>query len=130
MSHPSAPSAILKDISGTVEAGTWRWTGEYPSLKVKIPDVQGWRLLVRYAVSDATFKDTGPVKITYAVNGKDLHTEVIKSPGDRVLNQPVPPALLKQGENIISIHVHDPWTSPSDGVKLGVILTGAGLVRQ
>ena len=130
MSHPAAPSAIVKDINATVEAGTWRWTGEHPSLKVKLADIQGWRLLVRYAVSDVTFKDTGPVKITFAVNGQDLHTEIIRTPGDRVFNQPVAPAILKQGDNIISIHVHNPWTSPTDGAKLGIILTGAGLVRQ
>jgi hypothetical protein len=130
MSHPGAPSTIVKDVSATVEAGTWRWTGEHPTLKVRIPDTQGWRLLVRYAVSDVTFKETGPVKITYALNGKDLQTEMVKAPGDRVFNQPVPAAMLNQGENIISIHVHNPWTSPTDGAKLGLILTGAGLVRQ
>ncbi|HYI94514.1 MAG TPA: hypothetical protein VEX68_13285 [Bryobacteraceae bacterium] len=130
MSHPAAPSAIVKDISGTVEAGSWRWTGEHPTLKVNVPDVQGWRLVARYAVSEVTFRKTGPVKITYAVNGKDLGTEIIKTPGDRVFNQPVDAAILKTGENIISIHVHNFWTSPTDGAKLGIILTGAGLIRQ
>ena len=130
MSHPAAPAAIIKDISGTVEGGSWRWTYEHPTLKVNIRDVQGWRLMARYAVSDATFKSTGPVKLTYSVNGKDLTTEVVKAPGERVFNQPVDPAMLKPGDNVISIHVHNLWTSPTDGAKLGIILTGAGLVRQ
>src|SRR5687767_10745573 len=63
MSHPAAPTAIVKDISGTVEGGSWRWTHEHPTLKVNVREVKGWRLMVRYAVSDATFKSTGPVKL-------------------------------------------------------------------
>lgn len=129
MSDPSVDDYIVKDISDTLEAKTWRWTYERPEVRLQLKQVQGQKLEVRFAVADATYKTTGPVTINFFVNNKSVGTMKVTKPGDQVFTKAVPADLLRTDDfTDVAIEAKPFWTSSTDGRHLTVILTQVGFV--
>jgi hypothetical protein len=129
MSDPDAADYIVKDISDSVESGTWRWGFDRPEMRFQLKQTGNQKLEVHFVVADATFKTTGPVTIDFLVNGKSVGKMKVTKPGDQVFAKPVPADLLKIEEPVtVAIEAKPFWTSQTDGRHLTVILTQAGFV--
>ena len=108
----------------------WRWTHKRALLRYRLPKRDGWKLRVKLAVPDYTFKDTGPVEVVFSVNDHLLGNERFASPAERVFEKAVPPEWLTgPGENFLKMEIDKLWKSPVDGLEVGFILSAAGFVE-
>lgn len=129
MSAPEASDHFVKDISPALEAGTWRWTGPEPTLRFVLDRIQQPKLVVDFAVAAVTFRETGPVTVSFYVNGQLLDRVRYTAPGNKHFEEAVDPSWLQEGqETIVSMRVEPVWVSPTDGNRLGIILIRAGFV--
>jgi hypothetical protein len=130
MEMPDASDYILSDIGRDTEGVGWRWTREHPRLRLRLPRTKGWRLRVDFGFPPANFKDTGPVTVSYVVNGNLLDRVRYTEPGDRRFEKPVPAAWLHVDEdNTVGADIEPPWIAPSDKARLGFVLHGMGFVE-
>lgn len=122
-------SHVVSDVLGPVDG--WSWTGKHPVVKV-VPRVnRNIQLVVDLAVADATFKATGPVNITFEVNGHKLETVHYEQPGKFQYAKDVPIEWIDPGKDtLLGAEIDKVWTSPGDGAKLGFILTKIGLTEK
>ena len=112
-------------------AGGWSWTGQRPAVKVRVRNAQKVRYEIDFTVADATFKQTGPVAITFFVNDHALDTIHYAKPGPQHYEKTVPAEWIDTGkDNVAGAAVDKVWTSPDDGAKLGLILTRIGLTEE
>jgi len=129
MSDPAVDDYIVKDVSDTLEAKTWRWTYDRPELRFQLKQVIGQKLEVHFSVAEATFKTTGPVTINFFVNNKSVGTMKVTKPGDQVFSKAVPADLLRTDDfTDVAIEARPFWTSSTDGRHLTLILTQAGFL--
>lgn len=129
MNDPAIDDYIVKDVSDSLEANTWRWTYERPELRFQLKDTKGQKVEMHFSIADATFKTTGPVTANFFVNDHPIGTMKITKPGDYVFSKAVPPEWLKtDGLTVVAAEVRPLWTSQGDGRHLGMILTQAGFV--
>lgn len=125
---PSADKRIVKDIGGN--AALFRWTAGEPSIKVKLPDSGPWVAQIEFAIAEATWKETGPVTVSIAMNGRELGSSRYERFGEQTIKVPVPPDVLPDGgEATLSARIEPVWVAPSDGAKLGVLLKSMGFQR-
>ncbi|MGI8992311.1 MAG: hypothetical protein ACR2I2_22370 [Bryobacteraceae bacterium] len=129
MGDPSADMYIVRDIGQTVEGGLWRWTYERPELRFWLDTTANLKLSVEFSCSELTLPKTGPVTISFFVNGHLLGATTCARPGSYRFEKPVPPAWLDAAKpDAVSARADKLWTAPSDGKKLGFILIRAGFV--
>ncbi|MDQ6664164.1 MAG: hypothetical protein M3Z23_07205, partial [Acidobacteriota bacterium] len=134
MGDPAADMYIVRDIGETVEGGTWRWTYERPELRFWLDTTANVKLSVEFLCSGLTLPKTGPVTISFFVNGHLLGAAACASPGTYRFEKPVPSAWLHSAKldsakpEIVSAQADKLWTAPADGKKLGFILISAGFV--
>ncbi len=127
---PYAESFFIRDIRG-LEAGQWRWTGAEPTFHFVLEKVENLKFVMGFSVAGATFKDTGPVTLRFFVNDQLLGEELYKEFGDKRFEKAVDPSWLEaNGDTLVKVTIDPPWISPTNGTKLGVILTEAGFVEQ
>jgi hypothetical protein len=120
---------FVRDIKPS-DGGPWRWTHEEPELKFVISSEAADRqLVVEFTINGDTFKDTGPVAISFYVNDQLIAQERYTSPGDKKFQHSVSAAILKPGkENRVRMHVHDAWQTPYRGIRYGVLFRRAGFL--
>ena len=130
MSDANAGAHFVRDISLGLEGGRWRWTTQRPELKFFLESTKGLKLVWDFSVAEVTFKETGPVTVSFFVNGKPVGRLPCPKPGDYRFEQPVREDLLRAKEdNTIAAQADKLWVSQSDGVKLGFTMTRAGFLR-
>jgi hypothetical protein len=128
MGDPNSERYFVSDIARGAQQASWRWTGPRPTVKLALRSVSNLRYFMEFTIPDVTFKDTGPVTITYYVNDHELDKGRYDSPGAKVFDKPIPPGFLKPMDvNTIAAEVDKPWLSKNDGQKLGFILSRIGL---
>ena len=126
--QPDAESYFIRHIAG-VEAGAWRWTHSDPELRFFVKDIRDRRFKLEIGVNDVTFRDTGPLRLSIFINGKEFDRVVYDSPGDKSYEKAVPPDMLRQkAENRVLIRVLNPWDTTDPKIKLGFILHEAGFL--
>lgn len=129
MADPEAPRHFLGGVSPTLEAGSWRWTGKRPELRLFVRSEAAARLRVEFAVAEDTFRATGPVRVAFVVNGTRAGEQSYSRPGQYTFEKPLPAGLLRPGAiNTLAIEVDKVWISPADGEALGLILLAAGFL--
>ncbi len=112
-------------------AGGWSWTGQHPAVKIRVRSAQKVHYSIDFTVADVTFKETGPVSITFFVNDHALDTLHYAKPGPQHYEKAVPAEWLQTDkDNVVGAEVDKVWTSPDDGAKLGLILTQIGLTEE
>lgn len=100
-------------------------------MKVKTAGVENVHYVIDFSVAGATFKETGPVSVTFSVEDHELGTEHYNQPGQQHWEKIVPAEWLQPNtETEIGAKVDKVWTSPGDGAKLGLILTKIGLTES
>jgi len=128
MDDPTVAEYIVTDISA--EPGYRRWAFLHPELKVQVKDPRHLKLVAEFALPEATYKVTGPVTVSGAVNGHAVGSIRCDHAGDWKLEKPVPDGIIKPGEETrLSFEANPRWVSPDDGAQLSFFLRGAGLTQ-
>lgn len=129
MSDPDAPSRFVRDITG-VATPTWRWTGPRPTVRVRVRTTENVRYVIDFTIAQTTFKDTGPVTLTFIVNDHVLDRVRYATPGQKHFEKSVPPEWLEPGKDAIAgAEIDKVWVSKDDGARFGFILTRIGLAQ-
>jgi hypothetical protein len=127
MDGTAADPLIVKDIYGSSTGVPWRWTKQAPTVRVLVLSTENIKFSADFAIWDDGFKITGPVEISFLVNGKLLEKVRYMTPGNKHFEKPVPADwLVENGEASVAMSVDKPYTA-RDGAKFGVILARLGL---
>ncbi|MBN9661231.1 MAG: hypothetical protein J0H49_23765 [Acidobacteria bacterium] len=130
MSMPSAADHFISGVVPDLHDGSWRWVTKSPTFQFQVPTTKSLRLKADLTVPDVTFEQTGPVKITIAINSRLLDTLEFPKPGQRIFEKPVPAEwLTTERPNLVRLEIDKLWTSPADGVQRGFIITSIGFVQ-
>jgi hypothetical protein len=128
MDDPTVNEYIVSDISP--EPGYRKWAFLHPELKVQVANASHWKLTAEFALPEVTYKVTGPVTVSGAVNGHPIGSIRCDHAGDWKLEKPVPDGIVKPGEEIhLTFEANPRWVSPDDGAQLSFFLRGAGLTQ-
>ncbi len=128
MRTPQAARHLVRDFLSAPAGQVYRWTNQQPALRFHLRRSAGRRLRFDFVIAGATFKETGPVTITFKVNGRLLDTVRYDAPGEKRFEKAVPADWLDAGPAIVSAEIDKVWVSKTDGARLGVMLLGAGFV--
>lgn len=130
MNDPDAETHFVRDVSKTLEGGLWRWAYRRPELSFSLSSTENLRFFMDFAIAEATFKDTGPVTISFLVNGNLLDRVRYDRPGEQHFEKPVPSQWLRTDrQTVVAAEPDKVWTSKIDGAQLGFILIRAGFVQ-
>ena len=128
-SQGDANQYIVRDIWGG--DGPWRWTRKQPEVRLFMRTNQMLRYAIDFTIVEATFKDTGPVEVSFQVNGHELDRMKCDSQGSRHFEKPVPPEWIEPGKDaLVGAEIDKVWYSPADRQALGFILTRIGLLQK
>lgn len=128
MAGPDADSYIVKDIYGPFGNAPWRWSKREPTVKVLVVSNENLNFSTDFAIWDDGFKSTGPLEISFFVNGKLLDKVRYTTPGGKHFEKPVPSGWLALNtEATVALSVDKLYTSPRDKAQFGVILARIGL---
>jgi hypothetical protein len=126
MGNPDAGRHIVKDIYGATSA-PWRWTNQEPTVRLLVLSTENIKFNADFAIWDDSFKITGPLEISFLVNGKLLDKIRYTTPGVKHFEKPVPADWLAvDADTTIAMYVDKLYIAPRDGAKFGVILTRVG----
>jgi len=123
MSEPRARALIVRDIG---PAGLQSWTAANPAMQFTLSEPGQWLAAVRFNATGATLRDTGPIALTFSVNGRPVGSMRVTDDSMRTFSMPV---RLDTTRAELSFSVDKPWVAPADGAKLGVLLHGMGFKR-
>lgn len=129
MSDPYSDAHIVRDVSPAAEGSAWRWTFRRPELRFWLEQTARQKLVVDFSIAADTFKETGPVTMTFFVNGQPLGQRRCPKPGPYRFEKAVPAAWLRTDDfTLVAAEADKLWTSPADGARLGFILSRIGFV--
>jgi hypothetical protein len=131
MADADAERYFVQDIDAALQGNAWRWTGKRPTIRVHANSNQGLVYSIDFAVAESTFRQTGPVTVSFFVNDRLLDRINYSSPGRRHIEKPVPTEWLDADKDAtIAAEIDKVWTAPSGGARLGFILVSLGLEPQ
>jgi hypothetical protein len=128
MDDPQVDDYLVNDISP--ERGFRRWAFIHPELRFRLADARHLVFSAEFAIPQVTYKVTGPVTVSYAVNGRTLGTLRCSHAGDFRLENPVPDGLVEPGKFVrVTFEANPRWISPEDGAQLSFLLRSAGFTH-
>ena len=129
MAAADARKHFVQDISDKLE-GSWRWCQQRPAVTVTVPSNEKLKYTIDFTVPEATFKDTGPVTLSFYVNDHLLDRVRYSKPGPLHFEKQVPAGWITPAkDNILAAEIDKMWVSKEDGSRLGFILTRIGLTQ-
>jgi hypothetical protein len=129
MGDTDAESRFVRDISSELD-GSWRWSLARPAVRIRVRADQNLKYKIDFTLPDVTFKDTGPVTITFTVNDHVLDRILYTRAGEEHFEKPVPPQWMEAGKDaIVGAEIDKLWTSQRDGKQFGFIITRIGLTQ-
>jgi len=129
VNEPGADAHFLKDINTFVEGGHFRWTQQNPTFQFQLAPRPSWKLKVDFALHSAVLSKTGPITITYFINGRKFDQATYAKDGEQHYEKLVPASSLSTGSpTLVSLQLDKVLETP-DHNKLGLILTAAGFVE-
>jgi hypothetical protein len=127
MDSPDVGLLIVKDIYPGSDI-PWRWTLREPTVRVLVLATENIKFSADFTIWDDAFKTTGPLEISFLVNGKVLEKIRYTTPGAKHFEKPVPPDWLTiNSEASVALLVDKLYIAPADQAKFGVILSRLGL---
>ena len=130
MSDANAEAYFVRDISPALEGGRWRWTNARPELKFFLESTKGLKMVWEFSITEVTFQETGPVTVSFFVNGQAVGQVACPKPGDYKFERPVRQDLLRpNADNTLAAEASKLWVSKTDGVKLGFTMSRAGFMK-
>jgi hypothetical protein len=129
MSDEAGPSHFVKDITG-LDAGSWRWTGKQPTVRVRMRTAENLRYTIDFAIVEATLRATGPVSVSFLVNDHVLDRVRYTRAGAQHFEKAVPAGWTTAGQDVtVGAEVDKVWIPPQGGSGLGFILVRIGLTQ-
>jgi hypothetical protein len=130
MADGDADLLIVRDISGELEADTWRWTGKRPTVRVWATSNQNLTFGMDFAIAGSTIAHTGPVTVSFFVNDHLLGQERYDKPGRYRVVKPVPAAWIDpERPATVAAEIDKTYTPSKDKGPLGFILVSLGLEK-
>ena len=129
MSDGDATVHFVRDISDKLE-GSWRWTQQRPAVRVRVRTNEHVKYTIDFTLPEVTFRDTGPVTLSFFVNDHLLDRVPYQSSGPLHFEKPVPAEWVAPDQDaILAAEIDKMWVSKEDGTRLGFILTRIGLTQ-
>ena len=129
MADPHADAYLVKDVAPS-GPGTWRWVYDHPVLRFMVPDVPRLKFMMDFSIPERTLRETGPVTLTFTINGQILDRLRCERGGELHYAHEVPHAMLRPDAiNLVAIDPEPVWVSKADGGRLGFILSRAGFTE-
>jgi hypothetical protein len=130
MTDSNASAYIVQGIGRDTEGTGYRWTFEHPVLRFFVPRMDQPKFVMDFALSRRTFRTTGPVTLTFTLNGKAFDRKTWQLPGQQHYEYEVPVEFFRwEAVNLVAIDPDKVWTSPDDGAKLGFVVSRVGFVE-
>lgn len=128
MSDPDAAAYLVKGFREKND-GSWRWAVEHPVMRFYLPALSQAKFTMAFVLPGQTFRLTGPVTLTFSINGRVLDRARYEKPGEQQYTHQVPPEFLKpQAINIVAIEP-DKVAAPHPGERLSFLLIRAGFTE-
>lgn len=127
MEGPDADRLIVKDIYGSSPKIPWRWTRQEPTIRVPLLSSDNLRFSADFTLWEDSFKISGPVNVSFLVNGKLLDKIRYTTPGGKHFEKLIPQGWLSGSDATVALSIDKLYTAPADGAKFGVILSRLGL---
>ncbi|MCX6629728.1 MAG: hypothetical protein NTW28_19085 [Candidatus Solibacter sp.] len=128
MDDPQVDDYLVHDISA--ERGIRRWAFAHPELRFRVEDVRDLKFTAEFAIPEVTYKVTGPVTVSCAVNGRTLGAIRCDHAGDFRLEIPVPDGFVEPDKFVhVTLEANPRWISPIDGAQLSFLLRSAGFTH-
>jgi hypothetical protein len=119
--------AAVRDVSQALESNTWRWTFRRPELQFFLASIEAVKFVMDFSIAENTLHKTGPITLSFFVNGKLLAKARYDKWGQFRFEKPVDPSMLQADSiNHVAIEPDRLWVSEADGVTLGFMLIAAG----
>lgn len=130
MTNPNAGAYIVQGVGNDTEGTGYRWAFAHPVLQFRVPHIQDPRFRMDFALPPQTFRITGPVTLTFALNGRTFDRVRFDQPGAQHYEHPVPEGFLRnEAINLVSIEPDKFYTAPEDGAQLAFVLYRVGFVE-
>jgi hypothetical protein len=132
MADPDADTHFVQDISPSLEAKTWRWTGKRPAIRMFPGTTQKLSYFMDFAIAPGTLAQTGPVTLSFFVNDHVLDQVRYAAPGRLRFEKPVPADWMDANEyTILTAEIDKLWIpAKRDAKPLGFILVSLGLEQK
>jgi hypothetical protein len=128
MDDPASDDYIVKDISPGRDFRRWAFIA--PELRFLVKDPRHLKFIADFTIPEVTYKVTGPVTVSYSVNGKKLGSTRYDHAGDFHLEKPVPEGWVSSGVQVpVTFEATPRWISPEDGAQLSFLLRSAGFIQ-
>ena len=128
MADPDARFRFAQDFFD--QPGSWRWTGKRPAVKLRLWSNENLKYTIDFTIADVTFKDTGPVTISFFVNDRQLGQMRCESSGGKHFEKAVPAEWVIPGqETKAGAEIDKTWLSKDDGANLGFIISRIGITQ-
>ena len=128
MNDGDAEAFFVQDVTGGKAETSWRWAGKKPTLRFHPRSIEGLSYFIDFTLPEVTFKKTGPVTITFTVNGLKLDAIRYTEPGPRQYRKLIPPGWIYAGQPVaLAAEIDKTWYSEVDGAALGFIVSSFGL---
>jgi hypothetical protein len=109
--------------------GPWRWAHEHPVLRFHLPLLPRAKFHMTFALPEQTFRLTGPVTLTFSVNGHVFDRARYDKAGEQQYTHEVPAEFLKpDATNLVAID-SDRAAVPNPPEKLTFVLIRAGFTE-
>jgi hypothetical protein len=109
--------------------GSWRWALDHPVMRFYLPALAQANFTMAFVLPEQTFRLTGPVALTFSINGRLLDRARYETPGEQQYIHQVPPDFLKpQAINFVAVEP-DKVAAPHPGEKLSFLLIRAGFTE-
>ena len=129
MSNPNANAYIVDGISRNTEGTGFRWAFEHPILQLFVPAMDQPRFVLDFALPERAFRVTGPVVLTFLINGQTLDHQRYDHPGVLSYEHEVPREWIHaDAVNQVAIEPDRVWTT-SEGNKYAFVISRVGFVE-
>ena len=109
-------------------AANWRWTGRNPTIRLKAPPNLARAYSIEFAIPERDLRITGPVTLTFLVNGHVLDRKRYTAAGAYVFEKQIPPEWMATGEATLAAEIDKVLPVPN-GPPFGFLIVSIGLKR-
>ena len=125
-----ASEFVVRDVDVKNGGKGWCWTLAKPELRFILNSVERQKFMADFGVNDDTFAQTGPIDVSFRINGPLLGEMHCPKPATMHFEKPVPAAWLSANTYTqVTMQADKIFVSKSDGARLGFTLMRAGFVE-
>jgi len=124
-SDPVYERAMLRDFM-PASPGQWRWTFEHPALLMSAPKKPGTAFTMDFVIHAATFKETGPIRLTVFINGQKIGDKLYTTPEGQSFTAAIPESAFRaDGIALVETTQDKYYKAPDDAQKMGYLFRSA-----